>query len=84
MPGHGAEDEEHEEEEMTEQGVRWSWTHKARRDGRGCLGWSAAVRGQVRTSGSAGSDSASGPCSACFLSLWTQTGKHVVNASQQG
>lgn len=68
----------HEEtEEMTKHG-----THKARRDGRGCLGWSAAVRGQARTSGSAGLDSASGPCSACFLSLWTQTGKHVVTASK--
>lgn len=49
-----------------------SWTHKARRDGRGCLWWSAAVRGQARTSGSAGSDTASGPWSACFLWLWTQ------------
>lgn len=45
------------------------WTHKARRGGRGCLGWSAAARGQVRISGSAGSDNASGPCSACFLSV---------------
>lgn len=60
-----------------------SWTHKARRDGRGCLGWSAAVRGQARISGSAGSDNALGPCSAYFLSLWTQTGKHVVTASKQ-
>lgn len=49
-----------------------SWTHKAQRDGRGCLWWSAAVRGQARTSGSAGSDTASGPWSACFLWLWTQ------------
>lgn len=49
-----------------------SWTHKARRDGRGCLWSSAAVRGQARTSGSAGSDTASGPWSACFLWLWTQ------------
>lgn len=45
---------------MTQQDVRW--THKARRDGRGYLVWSAAVRGRARTSGSAGSDSASGPC----------------------
>lgn len=37
-------------------------THKARRGGRGCLGWSAAARDQVRISGSAGSDNASGPC----------------------
>lgn len=37
-------------------------THKARRGGKGCLGWSAAARGQARTSGSAGSGSASGPC----------------------
>lgn len=65
MPGHGedgrAEQEKHEEtEETTVQGLRK--THKARRDGKGCLGWSAAVRGQARTSGSAGSDNASGPC----------------------
>lgn len=57
-------------------------THKAQRVGRGCLGWSAAVRGQARTSGSAGSDSASGPCSTCFLSLWTQTGRHEVTSSK--
>ena len=63
--------------------MTWLWTHKARRDGKGCLGWSAAVRGQAMTSGSAGSDNASGPCSACFLPLWTQTGKHVGTASKQ-
>lgn len=59
------------------------WTHKAQRGGRGCLGWSAAVRGRAMISGSAGSDNASGPCSVCFLSLWTQRGKHVVTASKQ-
>lgn len=48
-------------------------THKARRGGKGCLGWSAAARGQARTSGSAGSGSASGPCSVCFLSLDGET-----------
>lgn len=76
-----AEDDKHEKKAMT--GVRRSWTHKARRGGRGCLGWSAAVRGRARISGSAGSDNASGPCSAYFLSLWTQTGKHVVTASKR-
>lgn len=57
-------------------------THKARRGGRGCLGWSAAARGPERTSGIAGSDSASGPYSACFLQTARQTGRRVLTTSQ--
>lgn len=44
-------------------------THKALHDGIGCHGWSAEVRDQAMTSGSAGSNNASDPYSACFLSL---------------
>lgn len=70
MPGH----EKHEIKEQQSE-VQQSRTHKARRDGRGCLGWSAVIRDRARISGSVGSENASGPCSAYFLSLRTQTTK---------
>lgn len=63
-------------------GPRGSGTHKARRVGKGYLGWSAAARGRARTSGSAGSGSASGPCSVCFLQTDKKT--HRVKPAANG